>query len=103
MRESYLERKVGKWLNQYCGDVLLYFVKMERVGFPDRMLLLHGGNVVFIEFKAGKKYGLSEGQKEIRKNLVKGDFTYFVWEGDKPFEDVFRNLLLLIRTTVGGK
>lgn len=48
--EAYLVKKV-----KTAGGIAFKFVSPGNVGVPDRICLLPGGRVVFVELKAGKR------------------------------------------------
>ena len=55
MRESYIERMLKKKVEQVGGKALK-FVSPGWAGAPDRLVLLPGGRLVFVELKApGRK------------------------------------------------
>ena len=48
MIESAIERSVGRW----CKSQGILFIKLSLpAGIPDRMVLIPGGSVLFLEFK----------------------------------------------------
>lgn len=51
MREKYLEQKLVKAAKK-VGGLALKFISPGYVGVPDRLLLLPGGRMAFIEVKA---------------------------------------------------
>ena len=55
MKESYIERMLKKKVEQVGGKALK-FVSPGWAGAPDRLVLLPGGRLVFVELKApGRK------------------------------------------------
>jgi len=51
MREKIIERKLIQAVRQ-CGGLALKFISPGFNGVPDRLLLLMGGKVAFVEVKA---------------------------------------------------
>lgn len=94
MRERDLEARCGKRVKR-CGG---QFVKLiGTTGLPDRMILLPGGRIFFVEFKTpiGR---LSKMQKWWLRQLHKLEFNVFVVRS----EDHFIELLDLVRTVPTG-
>ena len=50
MREAEIERHLVKQAKWY-GGYALKFIPLHAVGFPDRIVLLPGGKIAFIELK----------------------------------------------------
>ena len=50
MRESAVERKLVKGIRK-LGGVALKFVSPGHAGVPDRLVLLPGGRIIFVELK----------------------------------------------------
>lgn len=52
MRENYYENKLRRKIRALgCGAVCLKFVSPGYTGVPDRIILLPGGHVIFVELK----------------------------------------------------
>ena len=52
MRENYYENKLRQKIRALgCGAVCLKFVSPGYTGVPDRIILLPGGRVIFVELK----------------------------------------------------
>ncbi|MDO4301237.1 MAG: VRR-NUC domain-containing protein [Clostridia bacterium] len=69
MLESTLEQSVGKYIKS-LGGCTFKWVSPGATGVPDRICILPGGHVIFIELKRpGRKNGLSERQKKILRVL----------------------------------
>ena len=50
MKESQIEAKLGKLVRSY-GGLYFKFVSPGNPGVPDRLLILPGGRIVFVELK----------------------------------------------------
>lgn len=69
MLESALEQAVRKYVRSLGGRCFKWVCPGEN-GVPDRICILPGGKVVFIELKRpGRKDGCSERQKKIMRVL----------------------------------
>ena len=76
MEEQKIERRLRKE-NELIGGKALKFVSPGVSGVPDRIVLLPGGKVIFIELKApGKK--LRPIQELRKKELEKLGFDYWI-------------------------
>lgn len=73
--EKYTERKLVEHV-QKVGGACLKFTSSHFTGLPDRICLLPGGRVVFIELKS-RGSGLSPRQKIVRKMLENLGFAYY--------------------------
>lgn len=51
MKESEIERKLGQGIRQ-LGGLYYKFVSPNLPGVPDRIVILPGGRVIFVELKA---------------------------------------------------
>lgn len=77
MLESKLEQSVRKYVKSLGGRAFKW-ISPGEVGVPDRICILPGGHVLFIELKRpGRKNGLSERQKKIARVLE--DLGCKVW------------------------
>ena len=71
MLESTLEQVARKYIRS-LGGRFFKWVSPGETGVPDRICILPGGKVIFIELKRpGRKNGLSERQKKIMRVLEK--------------------------------
>jgi len=63
MRESQIEAKLGKAIKSH-GGLYYKFVSPGNSGVPDRIIILPGGKVIFVELKAkaGKLSALQQNQ-----------------------------------------
>jgi hypothetical protein len=69
MLESTLEQAVRKYIRSIGGRCYKWVCPGET-GVPDRICILPGGRIVFIELKRpGRKDGMSERQKKIMRVL----------------------------------
>lgn len=76
MEEQKIERRLRKEI-ELIGGKALKFVSPGVSGVPDRIVLLPGGKVIFIELKApGKK--LKPIQELRKKELEKLGFDYWI-------------------------
>lgn len=77
--EKEIERKLVDMVKRH-GGLCLKWVCPGWSGVPDRILLLPGGRVYFVETKRPKGGNLSALQKWWRKQLTElGFFSYVVW------------------------
>lgn len=61
MREKAVEERLCKGVKE-LGGLCLKFLPFYFTGFPDRMVLMPGGRIWFVELKApGKKKGMQQG------------------------------------------
>lgn len=72
MDESNIERQLKKKI-ELLGGKALKFISPGVSGVPDRIVLLPGGKIIFVELKAPKKK-LRELQKYRRKELERLGF-----------------------------
>lgn len=88
--EKVFERELSKFVEEREGmavKLLSQFIK----GLPDRMFLLHGGIVVFVEFKStGKKP--TRIQSYIHKRIRALGFPVLVVDSVESYEEA-RNLM----------
>lgn len=91
--EKDIEKALGRKVGQRGGHCLKW-VCPGWAGVPDRIILLPGGRVVFVETKRPKGGVLSERQKWWGKRLVDLGFEYWtIWDFDelKLFEEAVLN------------
>lgn len=74
--ENYLRSKVEKELYGRCLKIVL----IGYIGFPDRMLLLPGARVVFVELKRKGVGVVSPHQLKWKKRLIKLGFEFHIWD-----------------------
>ena len=78
MIETEFEARVCKHLLCEYPQILA-LLKLTITSWPDRLAILPRGRVVFLEFKMNpKKYGLTPGQKEVKKYLTSNDYEYIL-------------------------
>lgn len=84
--EKVFERELSKFVEEREGmavKLLSQFIK----GLPDRMYLLHGGVVVFVEFKStGKKP--TKIQSYIHAKIQARGFLVYVVDSVESYEEV---------------
>ena len=77
MLEKEIEKKLHDEVqNLHCGAKCLKFVSPGYSGVPDRIILLPGGKVVFVELKAPKKKERAR-QEYVQRQFRNLDFTVF--------------------------
>lgn len=82
--EAYLRSKVAS-----LGGVALKFTSPGYVGVPDRLLLLPGGKILFVELKAPHGV-LSERQKRTHDRFRSLGFTVYVCFDYEQVDSVLR-------------
>ena len=91
-RESTVERKIGKWAREH--DILVRkFVSPGHRGVPDRLFILPGGAVAFLEVKKAGEKPRPEQRRELEKLVAQG--AYATWvdtteDGIEFLETVYR-------------
>ena len=88
--EKDIERALVEKVKQH-GGYCLKWVCPGWSGVPDRIVILPGGRVVFVELKRPKGGRLSPMQKWWAKELINLDFWHWcLWDYDdlKVFEEV---------------
>jgi len=91
MSERAVERSLVKSVKS-AGGVCLKWVSPGCVGVPDRIVLLPGGRLVFVEVKAqGGK--VSPQQRRRLKQLKRLGFDVIVLEGEKGLEAFYKAYL----------
>lgn len=95
--ERDLERALVRAVKQHGGHCLKW-VSPGASGVPDRIVLLPGGRVVFVELKRPRGGRMSALQKWWAKTLIDLDFSHWViW--DRGDLDLFR----LVELDGGGR
>lgn len=99
--EKVFERELSKYVDDAGGMAVKLLSQFLR-GLPDRMFLLKGGQVVFVEFKStGKKP--TKIQEYIHKKLRELEFHVLVVDSVETYENAKEliNHLLLMREVYG--
>ena len=92
MEESRLERRLKKAIENLDGVALKLKVPNKR-GMPDRMILLPGGRIYFVEMKApGKKLRLL--QRKRAKQLQALGFPVYILDSDKAVDAFLQEVTL---------
>lgn len=88
MREKFVEQKLIR-LVEKMGGLAIKFVSPQSVGWPDRIVLLPGGKIIFVEVKqtTGR---LSKMQEYRLKQLEKLGFETHVIYGENEIEKITR-------------
>ena len=88
MREAVLERKLKKRIEEK-GGLCLKWVSPGYTGVPDRIVLLPGGRILFVEVKRpGTKDGRSPRQKRVADLLTALGFTVIRMSSMDDIEEV---------------
>lgn len=88
--EKVFERTLSKYVDDAGGMAVKLLSQFLR-GLPDRMYLLHGGVVVFVEFKStGKKP--TKIQEYVHKRIQALDFPVLVVDSVETYEKA-KNLI----------
>lgn len=88
--EKYTEQHC-RALAQHLGGALIKLSPVSMAGIPDRLLLLPGGVLVFIEFKAPGKH-LKPLQRHWRDKLVALGFRHAVCRTMDDFRGVLDSI-----------
>ena len=101
--EKDIEKKLIDMVEKYNG-LCRKWVCPGWAGVPDRIILLHGGRIIFAETKRPKGGKLSELQKWWRKKLRSMGFSVHVVWNEQDVENVERSIrcLLTIEKAEGG-
>ena len=97
MLEKDIEAKLVKMVKQ-TGGLCLKWVCPGWSGVPDRIVLLPGGRVIFVEMKRPKGGRLSKLQQKWGRILTGLGFLWFVIWNEEDLE-MFRGLLA--KQTIG--
>ena len=87
--EKDIEKALGRKVGQH-GGLCLKWVCPGWAGVPDRIVLLPGGRIIFVELKRPKGGVLSERQKWWGRKLNSLGFKYWsIWDFEdlKDFEE----------------
>ena len=89
MRENYYENKLRRKIRALgCGAVCLKFVSPGYTGVPDRIILLPGGRVIFVELKQPGKME-RERQRYVQSVLRRLGFDVFsAVDSDERIDEV---------------
>lgn len=86
-REKNLEKRLVKRVKELKGKCIKMDVKSES-GLPDRMCLMPGGSMFFVELKSYKQKPRPIQEYQI-KQLRRRGFTVFVIDNYKDLEALF--------------
>lgn len=90
MEESRLERRLKKAIENLDGVALKLTVPNKR-GMPDRMILLPGGRIYFVEMKApGEKPRLL--QRKRAKQLKALGFSVYCLDSDEAIDNFLQEV-----------
>ena len=89
MRENYYENKLRRKIRALgCGAVCLKFVSPGYTGVPDRIILLPGGRVIFVELNQPGKVE-RERQRYVQSVLRRLGFDVFsAVDSDERIDEV---------------
>lgn len=94
MLEKFLEQKLVRSVRA-AGGLCLKWSSPGAAGVPDRIVLLPGGRVIFVEMKRPQGGRLSRLQKWWARELLDWGFAYdCIWDED--------DLQLFVETELGG-
>lgn len=90
MEEKRIEQKLVKMTSQ-SGGVALKFISPGCAGVPDRLVLMPGGKVAFVEVKAS---GRKPRPLQIRRisQLRRLGFQVYVLDGTEQIEEVLKRI-----------
>ena len=90
MKEKSLERMLVRAVNQ-AGGLALKFVSPGMAGVPDRLVLLPGGKMVFIEMKAPGKE--PRPLQRLRHEQLRGlGFRVYVVDGKEKIGEMLNEI-----------
>lgn len=90
MTANDLEKNIEQRFVKYVAASGDECIKIERRHWPDRLVLMDGGNHFFIEFKrAGES--LRIGQKEQRKRLMRMGHTVYVCDNYRDAVEFYKH------------
>lgn len=75
MREKLTEQKLVRAVKA-AGGIAMKFVSPGYDGMPDRLVLLPGGRIAFVEVKA---YGMKPRPLQIRRHVMLRDLGFLVY------------------------
>lgn len=105
MRESAVERKLVNGIRK-LGGMALKFVSPGHAGVPDRLVLLPGGRIIFVELKTATGR-LSALQLVTHINLVELGFPVRTLHGteevDRFLEEVMSDAFQAIPLSTGSR
>ena len=91
MREKLLEQKLCKEVKNF-GGLALKFVSPGFNGMPDRILLMHGGRLSFVEVKApGEK--ARRLQLSRHRLLKRMGFKVFILDGEEQIPKIIKETI----------
>lgn len=85
MREIEIERHLKKEVEKR-GAIILKFTSPGKAGVPDRIVLIKGGECIFVECKAPGKQ-LRKLQELIKRDLQKQGFAVWVIDSYEKIEE----------------
>ena len=92
MNEKIIERKLREGVKALGGIAVKFFV-LSFTGFPDRIVLMPGGCIWFVETKTtGKK--LSPRQKIVIALLRKLGFSVWVIDSQELLDEFFKEITI---------
>ena len=90
MREKYIEQKLVKAVKEKSG-LAPKFVAVGMDGMPDRLVLMYGGKLAFVEVKSkGKK--LRPLQERRKRQLEQLGFLHFTLDDEKQIDEILNAL-----------
>lgn len=92
MREKYIEQKLVR-AAKTCGGIALKFVSPGFDGMPDRLVLLPGGSMAFVEVKA---HGMKPRPLQLQRHEMLRRLGFLVYVLDD--EEQIGGILNEIRT-----
>ena len=92
MKEGAIESKLCKELVDN-NEWVVAAIKINKLGWPDRCLVLRGGIVVWVEFKKDcKKYTLTPAQKKIKHTLTNNGHYYILADCAVGYRTLYERL-----------
>ncbi len=77
-----IETRKGSLVCRYMVhhyDYVLEVISIRKKGWPDRLFVLTYGRNVYVEFKQGGRYGLTQEQKIVKNLLTDAGHRYILF------------------------
>lgn len=85
--EAYLVKRVEE-----LGGIAVKMNIQGRVGWPDRLVVLHGGRTLYVELKRPKGGRVSATQKHVHAQLLRMGHTVWVLKNRDEIDEAINGL-----------